>query len=75
MSFGYKAVTPIKLLNGVNAYKSGAISFKAQRLFQHTRFLRVTEVKIYYCPLRASRKPLCGSIIINKFKKDREVSE
>jgi hypothetical protein len=33
MSFGYKAITPIKLLNGVNAYKSGAISFKALRVY------------------------------------------
>ena len=33
MSFGYKAITPIKLLNGVSAYKSGAISFKALRVY------------------------------------------
>lgn len=33
MSFGYKAITPIKLLNGVSAYKSGEISFKALRVY------------------------------------------
>lgn len=33
MSFGYKAITPIKLLNGVSAYKSGTISFKALRVY------------------------------------------
>ena len=33
MNFGYKAITPIKLLNGVSAYKSGEISFKALRVY------------------------------------------
>jgi hypothetical protein len=33
MSFGYKAITPIKLLNGVYAYSSGVISFKALRVY------------------------------------------
>jgi hypothetical protein len=33
MSYGYKAITPIKLLNGVSAYSSGAISFKALRVY------------------------------------------
>ncbi len=33
MSFGYKAITPIQLLNGVSAYKSGEISFKALRVY------------------------------------------
>ena len=33
MSYGYKAITPIKLLNGVSAYSSGTISFKALRVY------------------------------------------
>lgn len=33
MSVGYKTITPIKLLNGVSAYKSGTISFKALRVY------------------------------------------
>lgn len=33
MRFGYKAITPIKLLNGVAAYKSEKISFKALRVY------------------------------------------
>lgn len=33
MRFGYKAITPIKLLNGVCAYRAGTISFKALRVY------------------------------------------
>lgn len=33
MSFGYKAITPIKLLNGVEAYNAKRVSFKALRVY------------------------------------------
>jgi hypothetical protein len=33
MSFGYKAITPIKLLNGVGAYNANKVSFKALRVY------------------------------------------
>lgn len=55
MSSGYKTITPIKLLNGISAYKEGKISFKSLRVY-----LSCFELEAIREAAKRSKKPTTG---------------